>query len=190
MKFLRPLLGLIALSFVAVNAFAAETIVLCDSMSTELKGESKAPGATGCVDLSSWGWGESLTTSVSGGGGGGGGKANLSDFTLQKFVDSSTVTFATFLQKATPFKGTLQFRAYIDCAGACSTPTPFFTIDMTRVFVASQSVGGSGDGRPTESISLAYDTIKVCYRTTDPDTGMLGTPLCQSYSVATSQPIP
>ena len=181
MTLLHKLLCLSILSFFSVYA-RADVLVLCDSMTSELKGESKANGATGCIDVASWSWGASDSI-TEGAGGIQAGKPNLSNFSLQKFVDSSSTSLFTFLVTGAGLKGTLQFREYASCVDACTTPTPYLTVDMTKVHVASQSMGGSGD-RPTESVSLAYDSVKICYRTTD-QSGMLGTAVCETYTIST-----
>jgi type VI secretion system secreted protein Hcp len=183
--FWLSVLGLFGLH--AHAAFAADSLVLCDSTPSELKGESIVNGATNCVDVLSWSWGSSLAVSAPNGAGGFGvGRPLIGSFSLQKYVDTSSTTFFKFIVTASPLKGTLQFRAYGNCAETCSNPTPYLTVDMTKVYVTSQSMGGSGD-RSTESISLTFDTVKLCYRPSDQQ-GNLGNALCQSYTVSTPTP--
>src|ERR1700760_2194592 len=112
MKFVSSLLCVVALICVGAQVRAAETVVLCDSMSSELKGESVVAGAVGCVDLSSWSWGDSNPVSESGSGGVGAGKPTLSNLNIEKFVDSSTVMLMADLLRGTRFQGTLQLRVY------------------------------------------------------------------------------
>jgi type VI secretion system secreted protein Hcp len=181
MTLLHKLLWLSVLSFFALHTHA-DTLVLCDSMSSELKGESKAPGATGCVDVTSWTWGASAQISLAGGIVEEG-KPSLSVFSLQKFVDSSSTGLFGDLVGGVLLKGTLQFREYGNCPAGCSSPTPYFTVDMTKAHVTAQSIGGAGD-RPTESVSLQYDSVKLCYRTAD-ESGTLGAPVCQTYTIST-----
>ena len=180
MTLLQKLLWLCALSLFSLYSYAADTLVLCDSITSELKGESQAPGATSCIDVSSWSWGANQVVSLAGGAG----KPEFSAFSLQKFVDSSSTSLFSFLVKGVPLTGVLQFRDYGTCVSACTTPTPYFTVDMTKAFVTAQSIGGSSEGRPTESISFAYQIVKICYRTQDGE-GMLGAATCVTYNLAT-----
>ncbi len=182
MTFSQKLLCLCALSIFGLHAHA-DTLVLCDSMTSELKGESVAAGAVGCIDVASFSWGASVPISQSSGVIQAG-KPSLADFSLQKYVDSSSTSLFALLVSGATLKGTLQLREYGTCSNACPTPTPYFTVDLTRVKIASQSLGGSGD-RPSESISFAYDGIKLCYRPQDPQTGMLQTQTCETYTIST-----
>jgi type VI secretion system secreted protein Hcp len=185
MTVLQKLLWLCALSFFSLHSYAADTLVLCDSITSELKGESQAPGAPNCIDVSSWSWGVSEATAPGGGGGAGAGKPSFSAFSLQKFVDSSSTSLFSFLVKGASLTGVLQFRDYGSCVSACTTPTPYFTVDMTKPFVTAQSLGGSSDGRPTESVSFEYQIVKICYRTQDGE-GMLSAPTCVTYNLLTA----
>jgi type VI secretion system secreted protein Hcp len=185
MTVLQKLLWLCALSFFSLYSYAADTLVLCDSVTSELKGESQAPGATNCIDVSSWSWGVSESVSIGGSGGAGAGKPSFSAFSLQKFVDSSSTSLFSLLVKGATLTGVLEFRDYGSCVSACTSPTPYFTVDMTKPIVTAQSIGGSSDGRPTESVSFEYQIVKICYRTQDAE-GMLGTPTCVTYNLTTA----
>lgn len=180
----QKLVWLSALALFGMHAPAAfaETLVLCDSNSAELKGESQAAGAPGCVELLSWTWGVSSPVGQLGSGSGTG-QATYSPLSFQKFVDSSSTTFFKFLTTGTHFVGTLQLRVYGNCPQNCPTPTPYLTIDLSGPYVSTQSSGGSGDDRPTESISLAFKTAKLCYRIADPQSGVLATAVCETYTV-------
>ncbi|MEP6484609.1 MAG: type VI secretion system tube protein Hcp [Rudaea sp.] len=179
------LVGLFVLGFFGFHAHAAlaDTLVLCDSMSSELKGESQAAGAIGCIDVLSWSW-SGTTVVIVGGGGGGAGKPTLAEFSLQKPLDSSSTSLFRFLVSGAPLKGTLQFRQYGQCAATCSNPIPYLTIDMTKARVTSQSLGGSEE-QPSESIKFLYDAYKLCYRPTDSN-GVLGTQTCQMFTISTN----
>lgn len=152
-------------------ASAASALVLC---ADDIKGESVRKGAEGCIDVLAWSWGLSVPQSTSGGGGSG--RPNLQDFSLTKYIDSSSDDLFSAAVTGQPVNG-VEFRAYTQCVGGCSAP--FLTISMSGARVSSILTGGSSAaGRGTENVTLVFDEISYCYR----DLLKGGTPQCHTYA--------
>lgn len=124
-----------------------------------IEGESLDDKHKNWIQLLSWSWGGSQTSSVSGTGGSGAGKANLQD-----------VSITTHFDKATPklyksmLLGTHTAKGSIECVKAGANGKPYLKIDLKEVFVSSLQTGGSsGEEIPIVSLTFTYNEIKVDY---------------------------
>lgn len=122
-----------------------------------INGESIDQNFTNQINVLSFAWGGTQTTSVAGTGGSGAGKVSLSEFTVSKYYDaSSPEIFKSMLLGTHIATGTLS------AVKSGSNGKPFLTIAFTELFVTSQQMSGSSE-IPNESVSFSYNTIKTDY---------------------------
>ena len=130
-----------------------------------IPGESESPTHPNEIDVLSWSWGASQACSLSGGGGGTSCVSSFSDVSFLKPLDKSSphiflaVATGQHLSKATLFGTTATEKDTVD----------FLMITMTDVIVTSYQIGGSGEDRPTDSISLNYAKIEFEYKPQNKD---------------------
>jgi len=128
-----------------------------------ITGGSKDTKHTGEVEVLSWNHSFSQPTSAvrSTAGGGTVEKANHSDFTFTKQIDSAT---DDLLKQCWSGKhiGTATFTAYRSM-GDTGTPVEYLKIVMTGVVVSSFSIGGGSGDVPVENVGLNYATVQYTY---------------------------
>jgi type VI secretion system secreted protein Hcp len=126
-----------------------------------IAGESVDDKHKDWIQIMSWSWGASQVTSVAGTGGSGAGKADLSDFSIMKFLDkASTPLFKSLTTGGHIKTGTME------AVKSGGNGKPFLKVDFQELFVTSQQLSGSSE-IPTESVSFSYNQIKVEYSTQD-----------------------
>ncbi|HET8940392.1 MAG TPA: type VI secretion system tube protein Hcp [Rudaea sp.] len=184
----RPIKGLwffllSLLGFYSSAAVAASAAVLCN---TDIKGDSQATGAAGCIDVLAWSWG--LSSQVTTGAKGSVlSPATFKEFTFTKSIDSSSDDLLRFASVHTPpISGTVEFREYMNCGTGCDSTTPYLTIRLLNVQVSSLSTGNSsGSDLDTESISLIFNKVSYCYQTQSK-----GSPQCFAFDLTTNSSMP
>jgi type VI secretion system secreted protein Hcp len=144
-----------------------------------VEGESQAKGHENEIEIFSFSWGASNPSNVGRGTGSGAGKVDISSLSLQKQVDNAS---AKLFQQCCAGKhfatGTLTVRE----AGG-DAPVEYYVADMTEVFIDSVSWGGAaGGGKPSESVSISFATIKITYIPQKAD-GSKGTKQEGSWSI-------
>jgi type VI secretion system secreted protein Hcp len=136
------------------NAFAAVDMFL---KIEGIDGEASDKNHEGEIDVLSWSWG----MTQSGSAGGGAGKVNVQDLSFTKFIDKSTPKLYEKLangEHIPEIKLSISDKKY-------SGNETYLTYTLTDVLVSSVSTGGSdGKDRPTESISLNFEKIKITYQ--------------------------
>jgi type VI secretion system secreted protein Hcp len=125
-----------------------------------IKGETKATGKEGQLELDSFSWGETQSGSHSSGGGGGAGKVSMQDLHFTKRLDTSSVQLAQACAA-----GTHIAEATLTARKAGDKPLDFFEVKLTDVLVSSYQTGGSshGDIVPTDQASLNFAKIQWTY---------------------------
>jgi type VI secretion system secreted protein Hcp len=126
-----------------------------------IKGESQVTGHTGEIQLHSFSWGGSQTSSVAGTGGSGAGKVNLDHLNVMKSVDSASVP----LFKAITL-GTHIATGTLTAIKAGGNGKPFLQVDFQELFVSSLQLSASTEV-PMETVSFSYNQIKIAYSTQD-----------------------
>ena len=122
-----------------------------------IQGESADATHKDEIQILSWSWGGSQTSSVSGTGGSGAGKVNLSDFNIMTNFDKATPKFFKSLCAGAHIKtGTMT------AIKSGAEGKPYLKVDFTELFVSSLQMSG-GDEVPTVSLSFSYNTIKIDY---------------------------
>src|SRR5579875_2886828 len=104
----------------------------------DVPGESVAQNHTGEIQVLSWSWGGTQTSTVSATTGSGAGKVSLSDLNLMIQFDSSS---AKLLQGLT--RGTHYPTATLSAVKAGAANANYMTMDLTEVFIASLKVSAS-----------------------------------------------
>lgn len=126
-----------------------------------IAGESKAQNHDGEIQVTSWSWGGSQTSTVSATTGSGGGKVSLSDLNLTIEFDKSSPKLLQGLTKGQHF-------ASADLAGvkAGAGNANYFSLALTEVFIASLQYSASGEV-PMCSLSLTYKSFQMDYYSQD-----------------------
>lgn len=129
-----------------------------------LDGESTRGGFEKWIEIYSFSFGASNPTTVGAGSGGmSAGKVSVSSFNVMKKTEASSPTLFQMCCVGDHFKTanvTLN-----KASGDKTNPLSFLVFDFTEVYVESiqWSGSGGGDDTPTESISLAFATVKITY---------------------------
>lgn len=124
-----------------------------------IDGESVDDKHKSWIQLLSWSWGGSQTSSVSGTGGSGAGKASLQDLAITTHFDKATPKLYKSM-----LLGTHTPNGHIECVKAGADGKPYLKIDLKEMFVSSLQTGGSsGEEIPIVSITFTYNEIKVDY---------------------------
>jgi type VI secretion system secreted protein Hcp len=129
----------------------------------DIKGESKVKGCEDQIQLLSFSWGGSQTSSVSGTGGSGAGRADLSDLSIMKHMDIATSPIFKALVAGKHLK-----TGVLVASKAGGDGKPFLKLTFDELFVTSQQISASSE-IPTESVSFSYSKIKEEYFKQDVD---------------------
>jgi type VI secretion system secreted protein Hcp len=130
------------------------------------------------IAIDSFQFGMSVVIST-GGGGGGAGKASFSDVTLTKQLDVSSPLLALDCAK-----GQNIATGVLTVVDSTSGNT-LYTVTLGTVVISSVSTAGGGD-RPTESISLHFQTIQWTYQKLDGAGQPDGPPVSHNWNVGTN----
>jgi type VI secretion system secreted protein Hcp len=123
-----------------------------------IQGESADAKHKDEIQIMSWSWGGSQTSSVAGTGGSGAGKVDLADCNLMTYFDKATPKLFKSLCKGDHIKtGTLT------AVKSGGDGAPYLTVDFTEIFVSSLQLSASGEV-PMVSLSFSYNTIKIDYK--------------------------
>jgi len=126
-----------------------------------IQGESQDEKHKNEIQLLSFSWGASNTSSVAGTGGSGAGKVDLSDFSAMLFFDKSTPKFFKSICAGTHIPtGTLS------AIKAGADGKPYLKIDFKEMFVTGLQVSASSE-IPSVSLSFSYNEIKIDYSVQD-----------------------
>jgi type VI secretion system secreted protein Hcp len=125
-----------------------------------IDGESKVDGHVGEIDVLSWNWGMSQTSTSRGGAGAKSAKVSIQDLTFTKYIDKSSPTLYL-----TCWNGTVRKDAVLNVRKAGEKPLDYLTITMSEVIISSVSPGGSGgEEQPTENVTLNFVKVTVDYQ--------------------------
>lgn len=146
-----------------------------------IEGEAVTSGFEKQIQLLSFSWGGSQTTSVAGTGGSGAGKVDLSDLSIMKYYDKSSPQVFKSLISGTHIK-----TGVLSATKAGGGGKPFLKISLGELFVTSNQVSASSE-IPTESVSFSYNTIKVEYSTQN-EQGILTAVGAVNYDLKANKP--
>jgi type VI secretion system secreted protein Hcp len=149
-------------------------------------GESKVENHVGEIEISSFSWGATNSSSLgSAGGGAGAGKAQISPLSFTKTADKTSPKLFGACATGQHFKtavlvGTLRGSSDSEVRGK---EQPYMKLTLQDVLVSSYQVGGqAGDGRPTEVLSLNFTKITYAI-TTQTQTGKVGDVITSGFDL-------
>ncbi len=146
-------------------------------------GESTRAGFEKWIEIYSFSWGASNPVTIGTGTTGvSAGKVSISSFNIMKKTDSASPTLFQFCCAGKHFPtATVKLNK---STGDLNTPMDYLIYDFTEVFVESIQWSGSagGDDTPTESVSLAFGSVKISY-TPQTKEGTPGTPQRTSWDL-------
>ena len=134
----------------------------------DLKGESQDDQFKDCIQVDSWSWTGTNSSTHHVGSGGGFGKVMHGDMQCQKYLDKASVILFDKLNCGDHFK-----EAILHCRkkqGSEGKALEFLKITMKHVTVSNVSLGGHNNaGAISESLSLSYEEVKFEYTEQKPD---------------------
>lgn len=155
------------LKFLGIGIFAISFLMLTTSTDAEaavdmflkiegIEGESVDKDHSGWIEIGSVSYSiSSPTTSTSSGGATG--KAEFSDVSITKILDKASPNIAVSAANGKHYPG-----AEIHFCDSASSVC-YYKIELRNVMISSYSFSGGGD-IPTESVSLAYESIMWDYK--------------------------
>ena len=150
--------------------------------SPAVNGECQVTGFSNWIDISSYSVGASNPTSAGTGTGSGAGKVSVTSVSFQKSIDTATPSLFLSCCSGNHFDSA-QIQV-LEAGG--NAPVAFLVIDFTSPFVDSISWGAAdGGGKPSESFSFSYQSIKFTYTPQNAD-GSGGTPVPFGWNVQTN----
>ena len=97
------------------------------------------------------------------------GRADLSDLSIMKVVDKTTPNLFAYLVAGTHIKkATLYYDKPVS-----DKQEDYYRIELENVLVTNLSHSGSSEN-PSEALSLAFGSVKVCYNPEDGNGGLSG----------------
>ena len=150
----------------------------------EAKGESTVKNHKDQIEVLSWSHGFSQPTSPTRSTAGSGTveKANHSDFSFTKYLDSSTDDILKIC-----WAGDQVDKVTLEAYRADKADVAYLTIEMEKVIVSSVSVSGGGGDLPIENVSLAYAKVTYTYVPQKKEDGTGGAKEPVSQDLATNE---
>ncbi len=122
-----------------------------------IAGESKDSKHTGQIDVLSWGYAVSQSSSMHTGGGGGVGKANFSELFFTHYVDKSTPNLMQYSASGKHI-GSVE----LSCCKVGDGSQEYMKVTLTDVLVTHvRPVGATNSPRVVEEVGISYAKIKV-----------------------------
>jgi len=138
-----------------------------------IKGESFDNLHKGEIDILSFSWGVTNTTSMSSGTGGGTGKASFQDLHFTHKIDKAS---PLLMKKCATGEHILTGLLTVRKAGG-KVPLEYIKIEMEDVLVSSYQAGGHSSGTPTGEFSLNFAKIHFSVAPISRDGSSMGTPV-------------
>jgi type VI secretion system secreted protein Hcp len=136
----------------------------------KVEGESGDSKHKGEIELESWSFGITNSSSALLGGGSGSGKSSPMDFSATKKNDKASPRLAQAVAMGDHFKS-----AILTVRKAGGTQQEYLTVTLSDVFISSYQAVGAGNGvLPTEQISLNYAKMVTEYKEQKPDGSLAG----------------
>ena len=137
-----------------------------------VEGESTDVGHKGEINVESWSWG--VSSSTSGNGASRAGKPCVSSFNFTKMLDKASPQLMANAVSGMSIKS-----AVLTARKAGEKPQEYLKVTLENVLVSSYSAAGSSDV-PVDQFSLNFTKMTVEYKVQKPD-GTLGDPSTASF---------
>jgi type VI secretion system secreted protein Hcp len=149
-----------------------------------ITGESKDSKHKDEIEVASFGWGATNSTTFLSGGGGAG-KVQMQDLSFVKLVDKASPKLLLACSTGQHLK-----TAILTARKAGEQPQEFLVLRFSDVVVTSYQTGGSAGGEegPVDSVSLAFGRLEMEYRPQKPD-GSLDAPITAGWDVKQSKKV-
>jgi type VI secretion system secreted protein Hcp len=133
-----------------------------------IKGESMDKAHKDWIDVLSFGYAVSQSSSMSSGGGGGTGRANFSDLVFTHYCDIATPNLMQYCAKGTHIS-----KVVVSCTKAGGGQQEYFKITLNQVFITHvRIVGATNSPRVIEEVGMSYEKIEVETKKQNPDGSM------------------
>lgn len=143
-----------------------------------ISGESKDSKHSGEIDVLSWGYAVSQSSSTHTGGGGGVGKANFSEFVFTHYVDKATANLMKYCAS-----GKHVTEVVLSCSKVGDGAQQYMTVTLNDVLITHvRPVGATNSPRVIEEVGLSYAKIKVEVKEQNAD-GSLGAATTGAWDV-------
>jgi type VI secretion system secreted protein Hcp len=109
----------------------------------------------------------------------GGSGCDHMDFSISKFMDSTSPTLALYCSQGKNINSVV-----ITLCASTGERAKYMEYTLTNVVISSYSTAGaaeSSEGKPTEAVSFNYAKIEWTYTGMSPDTGVVGTPVIANW---------
>jgi type VI secretion system secreted protein Hcp len=145
-----------------------------------IAGESKT--VSNAIELESYSFAASNPANL-GSSGLSGGTVTLSDFSFTCEVDASSGAILSQLYNGKPVD-TATF-TLVESTGAAQAP-PYLTVTFTNCYITSHSLGGGSQGKPSQSVSFAYEQIAYAFSTQASADGSVSNAANATYNISTA----
>jgi type VI secretion system secreted protein Hcp len=132
-----------------------------------IKGESSDTAHPNTIEIESFSWGVSNTSTFGGGGGGGAGKVQFQDFSFTMRASKATPKLILACATGQHIK---EAKLFVRKSGGDGRRDEYYVITLTDVLVSSFQQSGSsggGDSLPMEQISFSAARVGVAYTAGD-----------------------
>jgi type VI secretion system secreted protein Hcp len=145
----------------------------------KVQSESTKKGHEKEIDVLSWTWGVSNSSSLGGGGSGlSRGKAMPAELHFTHRYDSASPTIAQKCANGSHFD-----TALLTCRQAGGEQQEFLKVTLTHAIITNVSPAASEGGEVIEAVSMMYNKVKYEYKPMD-STGKLGGAIVFEFDVA------
>lgn len=147
-----------------------------------IDGESNTVGKEKNIELESYSFGASNPANL-GSNGLSGGTASLSDFSFTCEVDASSAQILSALYTGQSIDSAV---FTLQESGGGANPYDYITVTFTNCYVTSHSLGGGQQGKPSQSVSFAYEQIQYQFSSQNSSTGAVENKGNATYNIATA----
>ena len=151
-----------------------------------IKGESTDDAHKDWIEILSFGWGcaQQASATQSSSGGGTVQRADFMDFNINKLMDSATPLLFKACAKGDHIKEVI-----LELCRAGGDKLKFMEYKMEHVIISNVSVGGSGGGDSSESVSFNYGKITQTYTKQKRADGQGGGNVPAGWDLMTNKPV-
>ncbi len=141
-------------------------------------GESKDSKHSGWVDVLSWAYAVSQSSSTHTGGGAGVGKANFSELVITHYVDKATANFLKYCASGKPVP-----TVELSCCKSGDGQQEYMKVTLNDVLITHvRPVGATNSPRVIEEVGMSYAKIKVEVKEQNAD-GSMGAAVTGAWDV-------